>query len=155
LPTLPTAGCTISPHYDSVIAKVIVWAPNRLDAIARQDRHRPGAGDDLAVRGDVDHERSPVLVPGAAGYWQALRAPDVVGVSLRAAPLKRSFWTLSSWQDEQKLREYSRSQPHLGIMRTLGPQTASSKFIFFDAPATPAPTWPDALQRLAAPEPGK
>jgi acetyl-CoA carboxylase biotin carboxylase subunit len=40
-------GCTISPHYDSMIAKVIVWAPDRLDAIARMRR----ALSEFTVRG--------------------------------------------------------------------------------------------------------
>jgi hypothetical protein len=83
-------------------------------------------------------------------YFQALRAPGVVGASLRAAPLKRSFWTLSSWQDEKHLREFSLSQPHLGIMRSLGPVTQTSRFVFFTAPAGPPPSWSDALRRLAA-----
>jgi hypothetical protein len=88
-------------------------------------------------------------------YFQALGAPGVVGVSLRAAPLKRSFWTLSSWQDEKQLREYSLSQPHRNIMRVLGPVTETARFVFFTAPASPVPTWPDALQRLAAADAGQ
>ncbi|UHA72877.1 acetyl-CoA carboxylase biotin carboxylase subunit [Paenibacillus sp. 481] len=31
-------GCTISPHYDSMIAKLIVWAPTRNEAIERMKR---------------------------------------------------------------------------------------------------------------------
>jgi acetyl-CoA carboxylase biotin carboxylase subunit len=31
-------GYTISPHYDSMIAKLIVWAPTRSEAIARMRR---------------------------------------------------------------------------------------------------------------------
>lgn len=33
-----TAGCTISPYYDSMIAKVIAWGPTREVAIARMRR---------------------------------------------------------------------------------------------------------------------
>jgi acetyl-CoA carboxylase biotin carboxylase subunit len=33
-----TAGARISPHYDSLLAKVIVWAPDRLQALARMQR---------------------------------------------------------------------------------------------------------------------
>ncbi|MGW0737828.1 acetyl-CoA carboxylase biotin carboxylase subunit [Streptomyces sp. NPDC002851] len=32
------AGYRVSPHYDSLLAKVIVWAPGRDEAIARMDR---------------------------------------------------------------------------------------------------------------------
>jgi acetyl-CoA carboxylase biotin carboxylase subunit len=31
-------GWSIAPHYDSLIAKLIVWAPSRLEAIERMDR---------------------------------------------------------------------------------------------------------------------
>jgi acetyl-CoA carboxylase, biotin carboxylase subunit len=33
-----TAGWTVSPYYDSLIAKLIVWAPNRDEAIERMSR---------------------------------------------------------------------------------------------------------------------
>lgn len=33
-----SAGATITPHYDSLIAKLIVWAPDRGQAIARMER---------------------------------------------------------------------------------------------------------------------
>jgi acetyl-CoA carboxylase, biotin carboxylase subunit len=36
--TFASAGCIISPHYDSLIAKVIVWAPDRDQALNRMDR---------------------------------------------------------------------------------------------------------------------
>ncbi len=32
------AGGRVSPHYDSLLAKVIVWAPDRVQALARMDR---------------------------------------------------------------------------------------------------------------------
>jgi acetyl-CoA carboxylase, biotin carboxylase subunit len=33
-----TAGSQVSPHYDSLLAKVIVWAPDRAQALSRMDR---------------------------------------------------------------------------------------------------------------------
>jgi acetyl-CoA carboxylase, biotin carboxylase subunit len=40
-------GYTISPHYDSMIAKLIVWAPTRTEAIARMKR----ALDEFLIEG--------------------------------------------------------------------------------------------------------
>ena len=31
-------GCTVSPHYDSMVAKVLVWAPDRKTGLARMSR---------------------------------------------------------------------------------------------------------------------
>jgi acetyl-CoA carboxylase biotin carboxylase subunit len=32
------SGSRVSPHYDSLLAKVVVWAPDRPQALARMDR---------------------------------------------------------------------------------------------------------------------
>ena len=31
-------GCTVSPHYDSMVAKVLIWAPDRKTGLARMSR---------------------------------------------------------------------------------------------------------------------
>ncbi|MCK5736045.1 MAG: acetyl-CoA carboxylase biotin carboxylase subunit, partial [Spirochaetaceae bacterium] len=32
------SGCNVSPHYDSMVAKVLIWAPNRKKGLARMSR---------------------------------------------------------------------------------------------------------------------
>ena len=32
------SGCTVSPHYDSMIAKILIWAPDRKSGLARMSR---------------------------------------------------------------------------------------------------------------------
>ena len=32
------SGCTVSPHYDSMVAKVIIWAPDRKTGLSRMSR---------------------------------------------------------------------------------------------------------------------
>lgn len=50
--------------------------------------------------------------------WKQVRsAPGVIGASLRAEPLKKTFWTLSAWSSQEALDTFSRSEPHAGIMR--------------------------------------
>ena len=36
--TFLCSGCTVSPHYDSMVAKVIIWAPDRKSGLARMSR---------------------------------------------------------------------------------------------------------------------
>ncbi len=50
-------GDTIPPNYDSLIAKLIVWAPNRAEAIARADR----ALEEFAVAGPGVATTIPLL----------------------------------------------------------------------------------------------
>jgi len=40
-------GCTVSPHYDSMVAKVLIWAPDRKIGLARMSR----ALKDLQIEG--------------------------------------------------------------------------------------------------------
>src|SRR5215470_15899308 len=42
--------------------------------------------------------RSPAFLAQAVRAWrQARRSPGVLGVTLRAQPLRLSYWTLSAW----------------------------------------------------------
>jgi acetyl-CoA carboxylase biotin carboxylase subunit len=53
-------GSTISPYYDSLIAKLIVWAEDRPAAIARRDRDRRRP----------DHARACDRHPGVGGFCE-------------------------------------------------------------------------------------
>lgn len=45
-----------------------------------------------------------------------LKAPGAAGVSLRAAPLSRTFWTLSSWTDQDAITAFVASDTHIAVM---------------------------------------
>jgi acetyl-CoA carboxylase biotin carboxylase subunit len=51
-------GMQITPHYDSLLAKVIVWAPDREQAVARMER----ALSDFRVSGSGVHTTIPFLL---------------------------------------------------------------------------------------------
>ncbi len=63
------AGWTIAPFYDSLIAKLIVWAPTRLEAIERMDRALLRVSDQRARRAHDD----PVPPPRAGRRALPLR----------------------------------------------------------------------------------
>jgi len=55
--TFAYPGWTITPDYDSLVAKVITWGPDRETAIARMDR----ALDEFRIRGHGVHTTIPFL----------------------------------------------------------------------------------------------
>ncbi len=83
--------------------------------------------------------------------WRQVRsAPGALGASLIAQPLKRSFFTLSAWEDRDALYAFARTEPHRGIMTALRPAMRRATFTFWEAPAERLPVaWDDARRRLA------
>ena len=80
-------------------------------------------------------------------------SPGAYGASLIAQPLKRTFWTLSAWEDKQALYTYARTEPHKSVMTGLRSTMSRSVFTFWETPAAGLPIdWSDARERLAAQE---
>ncbi len=98
--------------------------------------------------------RSPAFLARSLRVWrQARHFPGALGVSLRAQPLKGTFWTLSAWTDHNALSGFARAEPHRTLMRTSQPWMKNSVFRFWTTPAgqlNPAQLWADAQTRIAA-----
>ncbi|QYX77485.1 DUF3291 domain-containing protein [Streptomyces akebiae] len=85
-----------------------------------------------------------------SAWKQVSGAPGAYGASLIAEPLKRTFWTLSAWEDKDALYTYARTEPHRSIMTGLRPVMKDSVFTFWQTPSADLPiAWPDARRRLA------
>ncbi|ASR35314.1 hypothetical protein BAY61_10260 [Prauserella marina] len=79
-------------------------------------------------------------VRGSEGAW---------GVSLRAQPLRRRFWTLSAWRDRESLERFVRTEPHVSIMRRQHDVMREAVFTEWTVPASDLPiTWKDATERV-------
>ncbi|WP_099907860.1 antibiotic biosynthesis monooxygenase [Streptomyces sp. TLI_171] len=116
---------------------------------ARQPPARPVVmAAELQVRG-LRHVPG-FLLRSLAVRRHAQQAPGALGVSLRAAPLRRTFWVLSSWTDREALTAFVRSDPHRRAMTSLRPVMAHSAFATWDAPDPAAPQWPEADRQLEA-----
>jgi acetyl-CoA carboxylase biotin carboxylase subunit len=60
-----TAGAAVSPHYDPLLAKIIVWAPDREQALARMDRALAEVRvDGRGVATTADFHRAVIRHPG-------------------------------------------------------------------------------------------
>lgn len=79
-----------------------------------------------------------------------LGSPGLVGISLIAQPLRKTFDTLSAWQDRGALDQAVVQEPHMASMSRFRPKMASSVFTFWKLPAggSARPEWLDARRRL-------
>ena len=120
----------------------------------------PPAGQDAYVMASrfelTSMWRSPAFLTQAIRAWrQARRSPGVYGVTLRAEPLRRTYWTLSAWTGEAALQEFARTEPHRTIMRRVRPWAKTATFRFWTAPAgqlTPGQLWTETERRINAAE---
>ncbi|MGW2725027.1 DUF3291 domain-containing protein [Streptomyces sp. NPDC001492] len=102
----------------------------------------------LEVRSFKDVPR--FFLKSLAAWRQVSKAPGAYGASLIAEPFRRTFWTLSAWQDKEALYTYAKTEPHRSIMTGLRPTMKDSVFTFWQVPAADLPIdWTDARRRLA------
>ncbi|MER6129503.1 DUF3291 domain-containing protein [Streptomyces sp. NPDC001795] len=105
----------------------------------------------LEVRSFTDVPR--FFLRSLAAWKQVTGAPGAFGASLIAEPFKRTFWTLSAWEDREALYAYARTEPHRSIMNGLRSTMSGSVFTFWQVPAADLPIdWADARRRLAEQE---
>jgi len=76
-------------------------------------------------------------------------SPGAIEMSLRAAPLRRTFWTLSQWRSDADLRDFVVHPAHVDVMRRFRPAMRSSNFITWHTTDDRPPTWNDAAVRLS------
>ncbi|KQY03360.1 hypothetical protein ASD37_28195 [Mycobacterium sp. Root135] len=79
---------------------------------------------------------------------QMLNAPDALGVSLIAKPLKGTFFTLSAWESREHIQAAVVGHPHVETMKRFAPRTAHSLFAFWTPGTDSRPTWQEAHRRL-------
>src|SRR3954453_7569168 len=58
----------------------------------------------------------PFFIDALRVFALARRSPGIIGVTLRARPLRKEFWTLSQWADQTALEEMVRTEPHASVM---------------------------------------
>ncbi|MCD0451581.1 DUF3291 domain-containing protein [Actinocorallia sp. API 0066] len=95
--------------------------------------------------------QAPGFLLASLALWrQALRAPGAVGVALKADPLRRTFWTVSAWTDEQAIRAYAGTEPHRSTMRRKRSVMKESTFVFWNSsPADLPVSWDTVRARIA------
>jgi hypothetical protein len=73
----------------------------------------------------------------------------LVGYSLLAQPMRKTFWTLSAWTDSDALDAFVRTMPHLAVMGKLRAHMEPTRFTTWMTSGSTLPiTWDDAIARL-------
>lgn len=74
----------------------------------------------------------------------------VLGYSLEAELFRRRFWTLSLWEDSERLMNFVRAAPHSRIMQELARDMDKTRFVQWKVTSSELPLrWADAKARLA------
>ena len=82
---------------------------------------------------------------------QLAASEGLVGYSLLAQVTKKTFWTLSVWEDAERLAAFARAMPHAEVLRRLRPHMAPTTFTTWEVPGRALPvSWEDATARLLA-----
>ncbi|HEX7658643.1 MAG TPA: hypothetical protein VF444_04120 [Pseudonocardiaceae bacterium] len=83
-------------------------------------------------------------IPGFVRDAYAIRrqlagSEGLIGYTLDAKPLRKTFWTFSVWRQREHLDAFVGTLPHGRIMRRLKPLMNESRFEFFSVPAQSLP----------------
>ena len=115
----------------------------------------PEPGTELTVMASRLPLRSHRHIPGFLRWTvrirgQLSRAPGLVGYSLDAHLLEKTFWTLSAWTGRPAMEDFVRQDPHAAGMGSIRPHMRPSTFVFWTATAGELPIrWDDARRRIA------
>jgi len=81
---------------------------------------------------------------------QLKNSHGLIGYSLNAQMLRKRFFTLSVWEDQQALMDFVEEIPHSEIMQKLKPHMGKTKFVQWKVRAPEIPIqWKSALTRAA------
>jgi len=81
---------------------------------------------------------------------QLRESKGLIGYSLHARPLRRRFWTLSVWEDQQSLMNFVRQAPHGRIMQVLAPHMGKTQFVQWSLTVKEIPpSWNQAKTRMS------
>jgi len=80
---------------------------------------------------------------------QLARSPGLIGYSLDAHLLAKTFWTVSAWQSRPDLGSFERTSPHAAAKDALRPAMMPSTFVMWTSRPEDLPiTWPEVRDRL-------
>jgi heme-degrading monooxygenase HmoA len=113
------------------------------------------AGAELVVMASRLPLRHYRRIPGFLRWTLRIRGqlaetPGLVGYSLDAKLLRKTFWTLSAWTSREAMEAFVREEPHRTAMASIRPHMGQSTFAFWTATPGDLPLkWAEARRRIA------
>jgi quinol monooxygenase YgiN len=82
-------------------------------------------------------------------HKQLAAAEGVVGYTLDAKPLRKTFWTLSAWESDEALERFSHADPHRSRIVDIRPHMLPTTFVRWSLRGRELPPkWTDARRRV-------
>lgn len=78
---------------------------------------------------------------------QTVRAPGFLGGALLIDKSK-TFWTLTTWEDEKAMKAFRGSGAHAHVMPKLAEWCDEAAYTHWNLTTPVIPTWPEAYERL-------
>jgi hypothetical protein len=80
---------------------------------------------------------------------QLATAEGLVGYSLDAHMLSKTFWTLSVWRDQEALDSFARAEPHRSLITAIRPHMNPTTFVTWTATGYELPVkWETARDQI-------
>jgi heme-degrading monooxygenase HmoA len=80
---------------------------------------------------------------------QLATANGLIGYSLDAKVLSKTFWTLSAWRDQDALDAFARAEPHRNLVSAIRPHMDPTTFVFWTSSGSEIPVkWDAARERV-------
>ena len=80
---------------------------------------------------------------------QLVAAEGLVGYSLDAKLLSKTFWTLSAWRNQEALDSFARAEPHRSVIRAIRPHMGGTTFVTWAVTGADLPVrWEAARERV-------
>ena len=78
---------------------------------------------------------------------QLAESQGLLGYTMSAQLLSKKYWTLSVWEDEQKLADFRTNLPRRDVMEELRPGAKFTVIRWKISGSAVPPTWNDAFER--------
>jgi quinol monooxygenase YgiN len=98
------------------------------------------------------HRRIPRIMLATLRIVRQLRRSEgLVGYALKAELVRKTFWTMSAWADDEALRAFVRSDAHVHAMAALSPHMNGAHIETFTLSGSELPLeWSTVADRLVA-----